>query len=400
MRGNCPSELIPVAITITTAPAPVVTVTTPCQGENVTLTVTNAATGLTYGWWTDASCTGSPIYEGTSYIINNIQSSATYYVRAYYNTNTCQTAITTVPVEMKAFTIASITAPQAVCDNHTLALTAPNLTVTGTSISAQGWEISADNSNWSAFSANTPVTYSQNGYYIRYAVTTADCGTRYSNAVQFTVNDVPAIAAISAPAEICTGETLTVTAPSVTANGSTVSAQGWQISADGSSYSAFDPAAAVPYSQNDNYIRYYATNTCGTTYGNAVSITVNPPMAAPTVNGTTSIYCGQSTTLTASSQEEGNLVYRWYSDPQGQNLVYEGNEFTTPSLTSDATYYLQVVDEPISPEPIDFSYTGNEQTWQVPTGVSQVKLEVWTCSGGVGLQHLPERGCDPHGDQH
>ena len=62
---------------------------------------------------------------------------------------------------MKAFTIASITAPQAVCDNQMLALTAPDLTVTGTAITAQGWEISADSSSWSAFSAGTPVTYSQ-----------------------------------------------------------------------------------------------------------------------------------------------------------------------------------------------------------------------------------------------
>ena len=66
VQDNCPSELIPVDITISTAPAPEVTVTTPCQGEDVTLNVTNTATGLTYGWWTNASCTGSPIHEGTS----------------------------------------------------------------------------------------------------------------------------------------------------------------------------------------------------------------------------------------------------------------------------------------------------------------------------------------------
>ena len=317
VQDNCPSELIPVTVTISTAPAPEVTATTPCQGEDVTLTVTNAATGLTYGWWTNASCTGAPIHEGTSYVINNIQSSATYYVRAYYNTTTCQTAITTVPVEMKAFTIASITAPQAVCDNHTLALTAPNLTITGTSITAQGWEISADNSNWSAFTASTPVTYSQNGYYIRYAVTTADCGTRYSNAVQFTVNIVPAIATITAPAAICTGEALTLTAPAITDNGSTVNTQGWQMSANGSSYSAFNPSTTLTDSYNGYFLRYFAENGCGTTYGNAVNITVNPSMTAPTVNGETSIYCGQTTTLTAvPAYSSEYFTYRWYSDPQ------------------------------------------------------------------------------------
>ncbi|MBO4646156.1 MAG: hypothetical protein J5642_06535, partial [Bacteroidales bacterium] len=65
---------------------PVVEVSNSCRGEDMTLTVTNAVNGLTYGWWDNASCTGYPLQEGTSYTINNIQNSATYYVRAYRGT--------------------------------------------------------------------------------------------------------------------------------------------------------------------------------------------------------------------------------------------------------------------------------------------------------------------------
>ena len=63
--------------------APEVEVSNACPGNDVTLTVTNVVEGLNYGWWDNASCNGEPLYEGTSYTINNMQNSATYYVRAY-----------------------------------------------------------------------------------------------------------------------------------------------------------------------------------------------------------------------------------------------------------------------------------------------------------------------------
>ena len=47
-------------------PTPIVTVSNACVGHDATLTVTNAVQGLTYGWWDEASCTGTPLHEGTS----------------------------------------------------------------------------------------------------------------------------------------------------------------------------------------------------------------------------------------------------------------------------------------------------------------------------------------------
>ena len=132
--------------------------------------------------------------------------------------------------------------------------------------------------------------------------------------------------------------------------------------------------------------RYYR-DACSNTGSTTATLTINPPMDQPTVTGVRNIYCGQSTALTASSSVQGNIHYRWYSDPQGQNLVYEGSEFNTPALDATTTYYLQTVDIPVGDVPIDFNYTGSVQTWTVPGGVNQVQLEVWGAEGGYGTDN-------------
>ena len=154
----------------------------------------------------------------------------------------------------------------------------------------------------------------------------------------------------------------------------------WSVAAN---YTLTDADRATLGSGNYNITREYrddCSNLRGSTTG---TLTINPPMNPPTVSGSTSIYCGQTATLTASSDVVGNLHYRWYSDPEGQNLIYEGSEFTTPALDANTTYYLQAVDVPLTSIPINFDYTGEVQTWEVPVGVTQVKLEVWGAQGGA-----------------
>ncbi|MBO4655713.1 MAG: hypothetical protein J5644_09230, partial [Bacteroidales bacterium] len=81
------SSAVSVTAGVGTPPStPVVEVFNACPGNDVTLTVTNAVEGITYGWWNNSSCSGTPLYEGNSYTIYNMQSNATYYVRAYNGT--------------------------------------------------------------------------------------------------------------------------------------------------------------------------------------------------------------------------------------------------------------------------------------------------------------------------
>lgn len=62
----------------------------------------------------------------------------------------------------------------------------------------------------------------------------------------------------------------------------------------------------------------------------------NPP-AAPTVNGAT-IYPNHQAILTANPSSSAN--YSWYDAPNGGNLMYTGNPFTTPALTATTNYYV------------------------------------------------------------
>jgi hypothetical protein len=66
-----------------------------------------------------------------------------------------------------------------------------------------------------------------------------------------------------------------------------------------------------------------------------VVVTVNPA-TTPTASGT-SITCGQTATLSASS----NATLTWYANSNGTGQLGTGTTFTTPSLTASTTYYVQ-----------------------------------------------------------
>ena len=54
---------------------------------------------------------------------------------------------------------------------------------------------------------------------------------------------------------------------------------------------------------------------CNNSGSATATLTINPPMAAPLVTGSTEVACGSTTTLTAAGYEGDDYVYRWYADP-------------------------------------------------------------------------------------
>ena len=239
--------------------------------------------------------------------------------------------------------IADITAPAATGHNTTLTLTAPAVMANGSAISEQGWQMAAtENGAFEAFDPATPVTYSQDGYYIRYTASN-ECGTTYSNAVRITVNDVPVIASIVAPAAICSGNALNMGIPAVSPNGSAVTAQGWQISADQSVWADFTNGSNVTYSQNGYYIKYFATNGCGTTYSNAVSITVKDAPAVASVEAPAAICAGSTLSLTAPTvTANGSTVSaQGWQMAATQNGTFEAFNPAAPVSYSQNGYYIR-----------------------------------------------------------
>lgn len=101
------------------------------------------------------------------------------------------------------------------------------------------------------------------------------------------------------------------------------------------------------------------------------------------VSGTTTISCGNTTTLTASGID--GATYKWYSDAACTNLVYTGASFTTSALSTTTTYYVKAVKasgNEYAGTPTSFEYQGSAQTYSIPSGATSVKLEVWGAQGG------------------
>ncbi|MCL2040917.1 MAG: hypothetical protein FWG84_02605 [Bacteroidales bacterium] len=84
----------------------------------------------------------------------------------------------------------------------------------------------------------------------------------------------PTIGAITAPAPLCAGASLTLSAPSVESHGVTIASQGWQIETNSGTFTGITLPYPVFYGDNGKKLRYYITYNNEVMYSNEVSITI------------------------------------------------------------------------------------------------------------------------------
>ena len=282
--------------TVTVNVAPTISnITAPsavCTGTNLTVptvpNVTNNGSTVTAQGW--------EVFRNNTWVtFANPVTSADTQLR-YFATNACGTTnsnavnitVNTAP------TVGNITAPAAVCAGTNLILpTTPTITNADT----QGWQIFRNNA-WIPFA--NPITSADT--QLRYFATNA-CGTTNSNAVNITINTVPTMGNITAPSAVCTGTNLTLpTTPTITG----ADTQGWQIFRNNAWVTFANPVTSA-----DTQLRYFATNTCGTTNSNIVSITVNAaPVAPASINGSTTV-CANSAQSYSVAVVSGATSYEW-----------------------------------------------------------------------------------------
>jgi hypothetical protein len=197
---------------------------------------------------------------------------------------------------------------------------------TGGSASAEGWF----NSTLADTAIPTRTGYDFKGYY-----SAPTDGIQYYNSQGVGVKnwDIAAdttlyaqweeslsVSDISAPSSILTGSKLILTDPTVIG---TTTAKGWEYSANGTTnWIGFDPAVRTfSASENQYYIRYYATNGTYTAYSNTVKITVTKYASALIIEAdkTSTTYPG-SILLTATLSGVNNF---------GEKIVkfYDGETF-------------------------------------------------------------------------
>jgi large repetitive protein len=158
------------------------------------------------------------------------------------------------------------------------------------------------------------------------------CGAQ-SSTVTIIFRAQPA-APTAASVTICSGNTANLSA---TAPGGTYQ---WYDAATGGNLLYTGPAYTTPaLTVNTNY--YVQTIVNGVSSNRTeVTVTVTSANSAPTVSGNMAICQGTTTTLTASGSAG---TYRWYDAATGGTLLSTSSTYTTPTLNSNTTYYVQAV---------------------------------------------------------
>ena len=191
------------------------------------------------------------------------------------------------------------------------------------------------------------------------------------------------ITSIVTPEAVCYGGSISITPPEYTENGSAVTATGWEVaSTESGTYSGI---SQISSSDEGKYVRFVATNECGSARSNAVQIAnMKPSPSVSSITDAVTAYCGDYITLEATPSS-GNIS--WYRDANCTNELSSANVLSLGKLMDNATYYA-TANENFDLESVEeygsevFEYTGSVQSYIIPEGTAAVKLEVWGAQGG------------------
>ena len=232
------------------------------------------------------------------------------------------------------FTSEPLTRPITYCKNAS-ALPLDALKLTGATLK---WYNNATGGIGTT-TAPTPstATIGTTTYYV--SQTDASSGTESPRAsLVVTIIDAPTIANPATPSTICAGSSYNPSVPSVTENGSSITAQEWQIetSVGSNQFTALIVPYTVAYADNGKKIRYSATNSCGTSYSNTVTLSINDLPTVATPSTPSAICAGDSYNPSAPSvTSNGSSI-----TAQGWQIESSvgSNNFTTLTVPYTVTF--------------------------------------------------------------
>jgi gliding motility-associated-like protein len=307
------------SITITSGVAPAAPTAAnavACPNSPVTLTAT--APGGTYQWY-DASTGGNFLATGASYTTPPITAPTIFYVQT--TLNGCPSPRTPVVVSIQSKPLIGNT---TICSGDVATLAASG----GASYA---WY---DNSGATGPILGTgpqfvtPPLTATTIYYV--VVTSASGCVSAPTAVTAFVTAAPA-APTASGTTVCGGNSVTLHA---TGSGTL----DWFTAPTGGTSLISSPDFTTPVLTTTT--TYYVQSTVNTCSGprTPVTVTVTPQPTAPVVADVT-ICSGTAATLTPTGP---GGPYEWFNTPSGGTILFTGPTFTTPVLTSSATYYVRV----------------------------------------------------------
>jgi hypothetical protein len=364
--------------TLTTTAVSSITAATAISGGTITATGGAVITVEGVCWSTtsgptilDSKTTNGSITSFTS-SITGLTNSTTYYVRAYA-TNSVGTAygneisFTTLAVAPTVTTtaITSITATSASSGGTVTATGGAAVTAQGVCWSTTSGPTTAGNktTNGTISPFTSSITGLSNGttYYVR-AYATNTIGTSYGNEISFTTLAVAPTLTTTAISSI-TGTTASSGGTVTATGGAAITAQGicWSTTSgpttanskttDGTT-SPFTSSITGLTSGSTYYVRAYATNSIGTSYGNEISFTTNSPVVTTGLKlhydtSNTSSYPGSGNTITdlSGNGNNGTLVNNssYTSSVAGGVLSFNGtNQYISTNYTPSNTCTISI----------------------------------------------------------
>ena len=324
---------------VTTTTVTNITQTTASSGGNVTsdggLAVTSR--GVCYATTQNPSIANSIVASGTgtgsfTSSITGLSASTTYYLRAYA-TNSLGTAYGTQQsfTTLATNTIPVVTTTSITSITTTSASTGGNVTGTGgLTVTARGVcyattqtptianSVVTSGSGTGSFTSSITGLTQNTTYYVR-AYATNSLGTAYGSQLTFTTLNSPTVTTTAASS--VSSNTATTGGNVTNDGGATVTERGVcyattqnptianSIFTSGTGTGSFTSNLSGLSENTTYYVRAYATNSVGTSYGSQISFTTITGATLPTVTTTT------SSSVTATSAASGGNVTSGGSQP-------------------------------------------------------------------------------------
>ncbi|PUZ26800.1 gliding motility-associated C-terminal domain-containing protein [Chitinophaga costaii] len=331
-----------VPVTVSVLPVPAVTIDggdlSICAGQPVSISATVNPATATVRWY-NAATGGTLLYTGNPLVTTNLSKDTTFYVEGYNGTcgSTVRTAVhVTVGSVINAPVLKSNNL--SICSGQSATLQVSGdtagLTLRWYTTAIGGTPVFTGSTyNTGALTANAI-------YYVEAVSTNGTCNNPSARTVaNVQVSAQPSVPVPSVTVDtVCVGQGVTL----AVSNPQTGITYQWYNSATAGTLLFTGPEfniAAV-----DSAAVYYvqAGNGTGCTSATRASVTVRlrTAPAAPTLQvASVNVCTGQTATFTITNPADG-VTYRWFDAATGGNQLGTGTSFTTPALTSAATYYV------------------------------------------------------------
>ncbi|RFZ90306.1 gliding motility-associated C-terminal domain-containing protein [Mucilaginibacter conchicola] len=306
-----------------------------CAGSSVSLTAV-AVPNTVFKWYTQPTG-GTAVFTGATYSPGVLAATTSYYVSAMRNGCTDESERTKVTVTVNQVPLAPVITNNniSVCPGGTVTFTANP--VTGVTVK---WYATATSTTVLATgnSFTTPVINATTTYYAE-ATTGGACPSPTRTMVTATLSPLPAVPTLTAGnVTICDGDVAILSIASPLA----AQTYNWYTTATGGTpvYTGVNFTTPVLHANAIYYAAAVNATGCESATRVQANVTVSPKPANPTLAASSqSVTAGQTATINVTNAQTG-ITYRWYTSAAAATPVHTGNNYTTPALYTNTTYYV------------------------------------------------------------